>query len=476
MVEDARRIQAEMQGQAAIMGQLDKAFAKQIVTTKIAHKVLGPFYSTWLKLKGVKTVIFGLLGLENKRQQQANKIGEEENEALDKKATLLGFIKNSYFLMAGAGLALMAVIGLLLSKFVSTTEIFGQTIDLAPLFTAAFDYVANSLTNFVTGFMGLFATMSESMTQLYTHLRDTGALDAMAAAVGALYLAITAVFAGIFLVLNQLGINWGSIFGLIGDVFSGFVDFLVNSGLLNYFVMIISSLTVILSVATMVIVGIMVYLADFVSYFTGPLFNIISGTIGQIVNIITLAIAVAMLPFTLLFAFITGGFSGVKDAAEERFGAITDIIKSWWNNLKQTFSGAFDLITAPFQWIYDKISWLLDKGKDLGSVLQDAVPDWASGAMSAVGGLFGNTGGVFSGSEGGYPVTLHGTEAVVPLPDGRSIPVSIQGSGGGGGGFTANISVSSTGGDADKIAKAVSKEVQRAFRTRARSGGFGRGI
>ena len=96
--------------------------------------------------------------------------------------------------------------------------------------------------------------------------------------------------------------------------------------------------------------------------------------------------------------------------------------------------------------------------------------------MSAVGGLFGNTGGVFSGSEGGYPVTLHGTEAVVPLPDGRSIPVSIQGSGGGGGGFTANISVSSTGGDADKIAKAVSKEVQRAFRTRARSGGFGRGI
>ncbi len=475
MVEDARRIQAELQGQAAIMGEMDKAFAKQIITTKIAHKVLGPFYSTWLKLKGVKTVIFNLLGLENKRQGEANAIGEEENEALEKKATLLGFIKNSYVLIAGAGLMLMGVIGLLLAQFVGTTEIFGQTIDLAPAFTAAWDYVSASLTNFVSGFMGLWATMSESMMQLYTHLRDTGALDALAAAVATLYLAITAVFAGIFLVLNQLGINWGSIFGLIGDIFSGFVDFLVNSGLLNYFVMIISTLTIILSVATMVIVGIMVYLADFVSYFTGPLFNIISGTIGMIVDVITFALALITLPFTILFAFITGGFSGVKDAVDERFGAITDTVKSFIGNLKQTFSGAFDLITAPFQWIYDKISWLLDKGSDLGSVLEDAIPDWASGAMSSIGGLFGNTGGVFTGSEGGYPVMMHGTEAVVPLPDGRSIPVSISG-GAGGGSFTANISVSSTGGDADKIAKAVSKEVQRAFKTRARSGGYGRGI
>lgn len=39
------------------------------------------------------------------------------------------------------------------------------------------------------------------------------------------------------------------------------------------------------------------------------------------------------------------------------------------------------------------------------------------------------TGGIASGSEGGYPVTLHGTEAVVPLPDGKNIPVQIQGGG-----------------------------------------------
>jgi hypothetical protein len=36
------------------------------------------------------------------------------------------------------------------------------------------------------------------------------------------------------------------------------------------------------------------------------------------------------------------------------------------------------------------------------------------------------TGGVLSGPATGFPVVLHGTEAVVPLPDGKTIPVSID--------------------------------------------------
>jgi hypothetical protein len=35
-------------------------------------------------------------------------------------------------------------------------------------------------------------------------------------------------------------------------------------------------------------------------------------------------------------------------------------------------------------------------------------------------------GGILSGPNSGYPATLHGTEAVVPLPDNRSIPVSMD--------------------------------------------------
>jgi LysM repeat protein len=35
------------------------------------------------------------------------------------------------------------------------------------------------------------------------------------------------------------------------------------------------------------------------------------------------------------------------------------------------------------------------------------------------------TGGILSGAKSGFPATLHGTEAVVPLPDNKSIPVNL---------------------------------------------------
>lgn len=37
------------------------------------------------------------------------------------------------------------------------------------------------------------------------------------------------------------------------------------------------------------------------------------------------------------------------------------------------------------------------------------------------------TGGILTGPKSGYEATLHGTEAVVPLPDGKSIPVQMKG-------------------------------------------------
>ena len=40
------------------------------------------------------------------------------------------------------------------------------------------------------------------------------------------------------------------------------------------------------------------------------------------------------------------------------------------------------------------------------------------------------TGGVLSGPKSGYNAMLHGTEAVIPLPDGKSIPVQMAGTGG----------------------------------------------
>ena len=49
-----------------------------------------------------------------------------------------------------------------------------------------------------------------------------------------------------------------------------------------------------------------------------------------------------------------------------------------------------------------------------------------------------SSGGVASGSSAGYPVMLHGTEAVVPLPNNREIPVEMKGAAG----QVNNVSVS----------------------------------
>jgi hypothetical protein len=47
---------------------------------------------------------------------------------------------------------------------------------------------------------------------------------------------------------------------------------------------------------------------------------------------------------------------------------------------------------------------------------------------------------------------------------------------GGGDTVTFNINVNGAKGDAKEVAKLVGQEVQRAFRSRSRSGGYGRGI
>jgi muramidase (phage lysozyme) len=39
---------------------------------------------------------------------------------------------------------------------------------------------------------------------------------------------------------------------------------------------------------------------------------------------------------------------------------------------------------------------------------------------------FARNGGVFAGPDSGYPAVLHGPEAVVPLPDGKTIPVKLE--------------------------------------------------
>ena len=89
------------------------------------------------------------------------------------------------------------------------------------------------------------------------------------------------------------------------------------------------------------------------------------------------------------------------------------------------------------------------------------------------------TGGVAKGSTSGYPVMMHGTEAIVPLPNGKSIPVQMSGNGGSTNNIVVNISTDgqsskegSSGPDMDKLGGAIATAVQIELQNQKRSGGI----
>ena len=95
-----------------------------------------------------------------------------------------------------------------------------------------------------------------------------------------------------------------------------------------------------------------------------------------------------------------------------------------------------------------------------------------------------STGGIAKGSHAGYPAILHGTEAVVPLPNGKSIPVDMSGGGGGMQQNNVNVNVvinqdgstetdsSNDGARAGNLGKTIARAVQNELHNQKRAGGI----
>lgn len=90
------------------------------------------------------------------------------------------------------------------------------------------------------------------------------------------------------------------------------------------------------------------------------------------------------------------------------------------------------------------------------------------------------TGGIARGPDSGYAATLHGTEAVIPMMNGRSIPVDLKG---GAGGQINNIVVNvasdgsmttgtGAGEEGENMGRLIAKAVQTELQTQKRSGGI----
>ena len=109
------------------------------------------------------------------------------------------------------------------------------------------------------------------------------------------------------------------------------------------------------------------------------------------------------------------------------------------------------------------------------------------GIPARTGGMFEPTpgyaaGGIARGREAGYPAILHGTEAVVPLPNGKSIPVEMNKGMGQQNNVTVNVSIDSDGNAQQSTASSgqqgadignlIAAAVQKELQNQKRAGGI----
>lgn len=91
-----------------------------------------------------------------------------------------------------------------------------------------------------------------------------------------------------------------------------------------------------------------------------------------------------------------------------------------------------------------------------------------------------STGGIAKGRQSGYPAILHGTEAVVPLPNGKSIPVEMKNSSSQQNNIVVNISSegsmstnqSNSDAQSEGLGRAIAVAVQKELQNQKRSGGI----
>jgi len=197
--------------------------------------------------------------------------------------------------------------------------------------------------------------------------------------------------------------------------------------------------------------------------------------------------------FTSAFEGIITGTTSVKDAFKNMGQSILKMIAQMIAKMI-----AFRIVSAIFGAFTPPASMTSVGGIDAQSGVAGGMPTQVSflnedgmvGSFSTpsgrTGGMFEkvpgySTGGIARGRDAGYPAILHGTEAVVPLPNGKSIPVEMGKGMGQSNNVVVNVNVDSNGnaqqntqGDQGgmNLGNAIAEAVQKELQNQKRSGGI----
>ena len=177
---------------------------------------------------------------------------------------------------------------------------------------------------------------------------------------------------------------------------------------------------------------------------------------------------------------LTAGLKDLGDSVYQSMSGAFAAIVTGTQSAKQAFSSmAMSILADLASMIAKQMVFSMFQGSAFGKFM--GIPAARTGGIMSDGEKVSGyaTGGVARGPGAGYPAVLHGTEAVVPLPNGRSIPVEMQGGGQQTNNVVVNVSSSgqtstegSTGPDMDKLGGAIAEAVQKELQAQKRSGGI----
>lgn len=185
---------------------------------------------------------------------------------------------------------------------------------------------------------------------------------------------------------------------------------------------------------------------------------------------------------------IEGLIKGTMDVKEAFSSMVQGILGAMAKLVAQRL--AVQLISAMFPVSGSGTGTGVSDGSTGGDLLSGILQGYGGGSGvdgGRYGGVFASgskiagyaTGGIASGPQAGYPVIMHGTEAVVPLPNGKEIPVQMKGGQGQINNVSVNVQVDGNGnssvnsdGGGENLGKAIAAAVQEELQNQKRSGGI----
>lgn len=171
------------------------------------------------------------------------------------------------------------------------------------------------------------------------------------------------------------------------------------------------------------------FLADVVTFVTDGATKIANGLIDTIIGLINAGAGAIKSAFEAIWTFLSDVGATIADVGKSIGKGLMDAISGAIEAGKATIESVVNGIVGIAQGAYDRVMSIVNMAKSAASGIGNLITTGtlAGGEKIQTGPGFA-TGGIVERRTGGVPITVSEgafNEAIVPLPDGRSIPVSF---------------------------------------------------